>query len=263
MIDYTKKLEIAIRAAVAAGNSLSKVSELAPSLTGVKKESFRDIATQADLYAEKKTIEIIRQHDNSPILSEEVGVIGNLDEKKNYWVIDPLDGTVNYTHHIPLYATSIAYLAKGIPVVGVIYNPSQNELFYGAKGLGVFKNNNRINVIDRKPEDALFAMAFSGKKHDAKNRIKEFKDFREVNDNTMGCLRTGSAALNLAYLAEGRLGGCLGKFNKIWDVSAGFVIAELAGAKVEYKRDRKEKFLVSYTAVVPESETFLKKIANC
>lgn len=76
----------------------------------------------------------------------------------------------------------------------------------------------------------------------------------------MGCLRTGSAALNLAYLAEGRLGGCVGRFNKIWDVAAGFVLAELAGAKVDYKVDKDEKFLLNYTAVVPQSESFLKNI---
>jgi myo-inositol-1(or 4)-monophosphatase len=262
MNNYTKKLEIAIRAAVAAGNNLSKVADIAPSLNRVKKESFRDIATQADLFAEKETIMTIRQYDNSPILSEEVGAIGDLDGKKDFWVIDPLDGTVNYTNHIPLYATSIAYLAKGIPVVGVIYNPSQNELFYGARGIGVFKNNTRISINDRLPENSLFAMAFSGKKHDTKNRNREFKVFKDVNDKTMGCLRTGSAALNLAYLAEGRLGGCLGKFNKIWDVSAGFIIAELAGASIDFKIDSKEKFLVSYTAAVPLSENFLKKIAN-
>lgn len=260
MNDYTQKLEIAIHAAVAAGNILNNHVGDAFHLTRVRKESFRDIATEADMYAEKKIIEMIQQKDNSPIVSEEAGVVGDLDEKRGYWVVDPLDGTVNYAHRMPFYAVSIAYMEDGVPVVGAIYNPTLNELFYGAKGLGVYKNHNKISVIDRKPEDSLFAISFSGKKYDNEVRPQEFANFREINDKTMGCLRTGSAALNLAYLAEGRLGGCVGRFNKIWDVAAGFIIAELAGAKVDYQADKKEKFLLSYTAVVPQSESFLKKI---
>lgn len=260
MNDYIQKLEIAIRAAVAAGNILHKHTGDTLHLTRVRKESFRDIATEADLYAEKKIIEMIQEYDNSPIVSEESGIIGVLDEKKGYWMVDPLDGTVNYAHNIPLYAVSVAYMVNGVPVVGVIYNPALNELFYGGKGLGVYKNHNKINIQNRKHEDALFAVSFSGKEYDGEMRMQEFVVFKEINDKTMGCLRTGSAALNLAYLAEGRFGGCVGRFNKIWDVAAGFIIAELAGAKVEYHMNDKEKFLLSYTAVVPESESFLKKI---
>lgn len=243
-----------------AGNSLQPDTRDQSSFIRFKKESFRDVATQADLSAEKMIIDIIRQRDKSPILSEEAGIIGNLNRKGDYWAIDPIDGTVNFIQHIPMFATSVAYIKNGIPVVGAIYNPSQNELFYGAKGIGVYKNNNKISVIDRKPEDALFAVAFSGKKHDSKSRTREFENFKEINDKSMGCLRTGSAALNLAYLAEGRFGGCVGKFNKIWDVAAGLVIAELAGAKIERQFKKNEKNMVSYTASVPLSESFLKNI---
>ncbi|MBI3634339.1 MAG: inositol monophosphatase [Candidatus Yonathbacteria bacterium] len=260
MDDYTQKLEVAIRAAVAAGNILHKHAGDAFHLTRIRKESFRDVVTEADTYAEKKIIEMIRQYDNSPIVSEEAGVVGELDEEKSYWVVDPLDGTVNYAHHMPFYAVSIAYMEQGVPVVGVIYNPALNELFYGAKGLGVYKNHNKIATIDRKPEDALFAVSFSGKKYDSDARLLEFVKFKEINDKTMGCLRTGSAALNLAYLAEGRLGGCVGRFNKIWDVAAGFIIAELAGAKVNHRVDKNDRFLLSYTATVPQSEGLLKEI---
>src|SRR3989344_6613524 len=179
MDNYTKKLEIAIRAAVAAGNILHKQTGDTFYLTRVKKESFRDIATEADIYAEKKIIEIIKQDDDSPIVSEESGIYGNLDEKKNFWVVDPLDGTVNYTHNFPLYAVSVAYLEQGVPVVGVIYNPFLNELFYGAKELGVYKNHNKISIIDRTPSDALFAVSFSGKKYDDA-RLQEFINFKEI-----------------------------------------------------------------------------------
>lgn len=259
MNNYTQILETAIRAAVLAGNRIQNTGN-AWGLNRKRKESFRDITTQADTYAEAIIISEIQKKSRSPILSEESGIIGKLGKNKNYWVVDPLDGTVNYSHNIPLYATSIAYLVNNIPAVGVIYNPSQNELFYGAEGIGVYKNHNNINIIDRKPEESLFSIAFSGKKHVNNNRVKEFINFQKINDLTMGCLRTGSAALNLAYLAEGRFGGCIGKYNKIWDVSAGLVIAKLAGAIINYRYKKGDKSFVSYSAVVPKSESFIRSI---
>ena len=259
MNDYKQKLEISIRAAVSAGNILKKHSEDTLHLTRVKKESFRDITTEADIYAEENIVKILREADQSPIISEEAGIIGVLDEKKGYWVVDPLDGTVNYANHIPFCAVSIAYMENMVPVVGVIYNPFTNELFYGARGLGVYKNHRRISIVDRSPEEALFAVTFSGKKHDT-DRDKEFKVFSEVNDRTMGCLRTGAAALNLAYVAEGRMGGCFGRLSRIWDIAAGILLAELAGAVVTLEVDKKDHSLATYSVLVPKSQHFLEDI---
>jgi len=257
-----ERLEIAIRAAVDAGNSLLDYFSDKVKLSGTQKESLRDIVTDADIRAEKIVLKVIQDSDDSPILSEETGVVGQLHQKGSYWVVDPLDGTVNFTHGLPFYATSVAYLENGVPKIGVVYNPSQNELFYAARGVGAYKNQKRIEIHDRSHEHSLFAIAFSGKKNGGIERMKEFEMFQKINDNSMGCLRTGSAALNLAYLAEGRFGGCVGNYNKIWDVAAGFVLAEVAGATVKTNYSSHESNKVSYVVAAPSSVDFLERVVN-
>ena len=256
--DRQEKLEIAISAAVAAGNILLERSD---DLLRKQhsKESLRDTATEIDLYAEKKIIEILKD-TKYPILAEESGVIGKINNSKKdkYWVVDPLDGTVNYINHIPFYAVSIAFIEDGFPSVGVVYNPLLNELFYGAKGFGVYKNNKKIITKDKNPEESLFTAAFSGKKYNS-DRKKEYISFGVINDNSMGCLRSGSAAMNLAYVAEGKFGGAFGKLNKIWDVAAGILLAKEAGAKVCYEIVDEKENLVNYITSTPSSMDFIKK----
>jgi len=249
-------LEIAISAAVAAGNFLLKHSN--DFIKESSKESLRDIVTEVDKYAEKKIIEILKNNSSSSILTEESGRIPGKN-RKSYWIVDALDGTVNYVNHVPLYAISIAFIEDSFPNVGVVYNPVSNDLYYGAEGIGIYKNHAKIKVRDRKPEECLFAVAFSGKKYESTTRSKEFLMFEKVNDSTRGCLRTGSAAMNLSYLSEGRLGGCWGKANKTWDVAAGLLLAKLSGAIVEYRYVDKEKNLVSYIATVPSAWSFIKE----
>ena len=137
--------------------------------------------------------------------------------------------------------------------MGVIFNPYSNELYYGSDGLGVFKNQKPLKIMDRIPEECLFSMAFSGKNYEATKRVDEFLLFGKINDSSRGCLRTGSAAMNLAYLAEGKFGGCLGKANKIWDVAAGLLLAKLAGSNLQFKEVDKEKHLVNYIATIPKA----------
>lgn len=250
-------LEIALPAAVAAGNLLLEHSNDFMKVSS--KESLRDIVTEVDRYAEKKIIEILKDYNpSSAILTEESGRILGKNEK-NYWIIDALDGTVNYVNHIPFYAVSIAFIEDNSPTVGVVYNPVASDLYYGIEGIGVYKNHTKIKSRDRIAEECLFAVAFSGKKYDPVTRNEEFLMFEKVNDSTRGCLRTGSAAMNLSYLAEGRLGGCWGKANKTWDVVAGILLAELSGAIVEYRYVNKEKNLVSYIGGVPSAWNFMKK----
>lgn len=250
-------LEVAMSAAVAAGNLLLEHSN--DFLKASPKESLRDIVTEVDKYAEKKIIEILKDYNsNSTILTEESGRISGKNEK-NYWIIDALDGTVNYVNHIPFYAVSIAFIEGNSPTVGVVYNPMSSDLYYGAKGIGIYKNQTKIKSRDRIAEECLFAVAFSGKKYEPATRNEEFLTFEKVNDSTRGCLRTGSAAMNLSYLAEGKLGGCWGKANKIWDVAAGILLSKLSGAIVEYRYVSKEKNLVNYIATVPSAWNFIKE----
>jgi len=259
MKEKEQLLEVAMSAAVKAGNFLLEHSE--DFLKVSQKESLRDIVTEIEKCAEKEIIKILKDYSPCyPILTEESGIIsGKKSKKKNYWIVDPLDGTVNYVNRIPFYAVSIAFVEKESPLVGVVYSPPLNSLYYGARGIGVYKNHTKIKVKDQKPPECLFAVTFSGKKYNSAARKEEFIMFEKVNDSTRGCLRTGSAAMNLSYLAEGKLGGCWGKMNKIWDIAAGLLLAELAGATIEYKVGNTEKNLVSYIATVPSAWNFIKK----
>ncbi len=253
-----KILETAIKAAVSAGNLL--VEHFNDLLTVSVKESLRDIVTEVDMIAENRIVDILFDFDkNLPVIAEERGDSGGVD-RDEYWVVDALDGTVNYVNRIPHFAVSVAFVKKDKPLVGVIYNPTDNNLYYGAEGIGVFKNQRKISVKDKAPGECLFAMAFSGKNYDPERRPEEFLLFGEINDSSRGCLRTGSAAMNLALLAEGKLGGCVGKANKWWDVAAGLVIARLAGARLQYAPVDSNEYLVSYLAAVPAAwEYGLKK----
>lgn len=264
-MSFSRYLEASMRAAVSAGrvlmDSYAEVREVS------QKESLRDIVTDADRAAEKKVISILREFDSKiPILAEEQGRIETISTQpsKGLWIVDALDGTVNYANQIPFFCVSIAYLEDGIARAGSIFNPMANDLYYAAQGIGVFKNQSNINVTDRRPEESLFSVAFSGKAFEPARRPAEFLALGAVNDATRGCLRTGSAAMNLAYLAEGKLGGCWGKANKLCDVSAGLLMAKLAGAQIRtHEFSNETGQLVSYLATTPSCWSFMvEKLKN-
>jgi myo-inositol-1(or 4)-monophosphatase len=149
------------------------------------------------------------------------------------WVLDPLDGTVNYVFGIPLAATSLAMIENGRLVAGAVYNPFLNELYYAARGFGAYLNERRLRVHPVSYDEGLHAVAFSNRGESTTAREREFTLFRTVNDETRGCLRTGSAAMNLCYVAAGRLSGAWGIQGKAWDLAAGLLIAEEAGAAID------------------------------
>lgn len=258
MINRHKVLEISLNAAVKAGRIIKEHTN--DIITRVTKESLRDVTTELDKYVETEIIKILKEFDPEiSIITEETGQIEGKN-KKYKWVVDPLDGTVNFISGIPFYGTSIAFMENSEFTVGVFYNPKLEELFFGCKDSKVYMNHKRIHIKDNSPEKSLFAITFSGKKYDPISRKQEFEIFGKLNDKSMGCLRTGSAAVNLAYLAEGRFGGCFGKANKLWDVGAGLLLAERAGAKVWFEQINDQ--LVNYIAAVPSSWSFLSKYAR-
>jgi myo-inositol-1(or 4)-monophosphatase len=249
MIDLKIVLEQALQAVVEGGKIINKHTDDITSR--IIKESYRDVATELDGYIEAEIVKRLKDYNvEIPIIAEESGLIAGVDRKYK-WVIDPLDGTVNFISGIPLYGTSIAFMENNKFLVGVFYNPKLEELYYGCRDVGVFKNHKHIQIKDNSPEKSLFAATFSGKNYDPETRGREFELFGKINDMTMGCLRTGSAAVNLAYLAEGRFGGCFGKANKLWDVGAGLLLAEMAGAKIWYEQI--DDNLVNYIAAAPGS----------
>jgi len=251
-----KYLEVAITAAMKAGKCL--MDQYHEGSSFFNKESFRDIASPVDIAAEQEVFSVLREFNvDIPILSEEHGLLGGEINESGYWVVDALDGTVNYLHQIPFFSVSIAYVRNGEPTVGVVYAPLVDDIYYAAEGVGAFKNQHKISVLDQSPSQSLFSMSFSGKNQDPKGRENEFLLFGHVNDLSQGCLRTGSAALNLAYLAEGRFNGCWGKANKDWDIVAGLVIAKLAGATTIRYRSILGQNLSHYVAATPKNFEWL------
>jgi myo-inositol-1(or 4)-monophosphatase len=224
-------MEVAISAAMGAGREL--LDRYGEQFTTLSKESVRDIVSDADIAAENTAIEIVRSHyPNARILSEEKGQTGD-SQADDYWIIDALDGSVNYVHQVPLFSVSIAYFREGEVQASSIYVPLADDIYYAAKGLGAFKNKHGLRIQDLPLSQSLFAASFSGKNFDPDRRDQEFLAFGRINDASCGCLRTGSAALNLAFLAEGKLNGCWGKANKHWDIAAGLLLAQEAGAQVQ------------------------------
>ena len=175
-----------------------------------------DFVTNSDKKAEKIIIEELTKSRNKfSILSEEIGEIKNLD-KDNYWIIDPIDGTTNFLHGIPHFAISIALKTKGEIVSGLIFDPIKNEMFYAEKNNGAYFNNQRIRVSKKKNlNECLFATG-------GKNNT-------EFNLNVR---KSGSAALDMAYVGAGRYDGYFQKNLNIWDIAAGIIIVEEAGGKI-------------------------------
>ena len=179
----------------------------------VSKKGPNDFVTNSDLKTEKIIIdELKKAKPNYSILSEEKGIENNKDEN-NTWIIDPIDGTINYLHGIPHFAISIALKSYDQIIAGLIYDPIKDEMFYAEKNNGAYFNNQRIKVSKKnKIEDCLFV---------AGSKINY--------DNELLIRNSGCAALDMAYVASGRYDGYFQKNINLWDIAAGIIIVEEAG----------------------------------
>ena len=179
-----------------------------------------DFVSNADTKAEKIIInELENSKRNYSIISEENGIKIKKD-KKNIWIIDPIDGTTNFLHGVPHFAISIALQSNDEIVSGVIYDPIKDEMFYAEKNSGAYFNNKRIRVSKKKKIDScLFA---TGGIDSEKNKTK----------NKINIRKSGSAALDMAYVASGRFDGYFQKNLHIWDIAAGIVMVKEAGGQV-------------------------------
>ena len=179
----------------------------------VSKKGPKDFVTNSDLKTEKIIIdELKKAKPNYSILSEEKGIENNKDEN-NTWIIDPIDGTINYLHGIPHFAISIALKSYDQIIAGLIYDPIKDEMFYAEKNNGAYFNNQRIKVSKKnKIEDCLFV---------AGSKINY--------DNELLIRNSGCAALDMAYVASGRYDGYFQKNINLWDIAAGIIIVEEAG----------------------------------
>ncbi len=227
---YSALMKVMVDAARKAGRSLSRdfgeVQNLQVSLKGPG-----DYVSQADRKAEEILYnELSRARPGYSFLMEERGPVEG-DDGQHRWLIDPLDGTTNFLHGIPIFSISIALERQGQLVAGVVYNPAMDELFTAERGGGAFLNDRRLRVAARsKLTDAVVG---TGVPHLGRpNHGKFLIELRNVMGEVAGVRRLGSVALDLAYVAAGRFDGFWERGLKPWDMAAGLLLITEAGGKV-------------------------------
>ncbi len=224
-------LNIAIRAARAAGNVIQRNMDRIHDMP-VNSKGQNDFVTEVDRKAEAVIIQTISDsYPDHGFLAEESGASGGKNPDAYRWIIDPLDGTTNFLHGFPQYAVSIALEHKGVLQQAVVFDPFKNELFTASRGSGAYMNDHRIRVSSRKKlTGALIGTGFPFKEQ---KRLELYLDtFRDLFPMTSGIRRAGSAALDLAYVACGRLDGFWEFGLHPWDIAAGVLLIQEAGGAV-------------------------------
>jgi myo-inositol-1(or 4)-monophosphatase len=222
-------LNTAVKAARKAGSIIARASFDLDKLT-VRRKRQNDFVSEVDHAAEEAIIEVLHEaYPSHGILAEESG---RRDAKSDYvWVIDPLDGTTNFLHGFPQYCVSIGLLHRGTPQQAVIFDPNRNELFTSTRGSGAYLNDRRIRVsrID-KLQDALMGTGFPFR--DVADLDAYLRMFKQVTLSTSGIRRPGAAALDLAWVAAGRIDGFWEMGLSPWDMAAGALLVREAGGLV-------------------------------
>ncbi len=197
----------------------------------IEKKQVADFVTRVDRESENRIIEIIKgAFPEHRILAEETG--GQSQGDGYLWIIDPLDGTTNYIHSYPMFAISIALQFNGDIIVGVVYDPLRDEMFWAEKGRGAFLHETPLSIAERsvQMQSALIATGFPFR---AKHLIDDYLElFKEIFSSCSDLRRAGSAALDLAYVAAGRCDGFFEIGLSPWDVAAGSLLVEEAGGVV-------------------------------
>jgi myo-inositol-1(or 4)-monophosphatase len=222
-------LDIATEAAQAGGAELLNFFGKLEDIT--EKGRPGDLITEADRASEEAVLRVLHRHlPDHAILAEESGAQG--DQSAEFlWAIDPLDGTTNYAHQYPFFAVSIALLIHGVPQVGVVFNPLMQELFRAARGLGATRNRHSIRVSQTRT--LATSMLVTGFAYDRRETSdNNYAEFCHLTHLTQGVRRGGSASVDLAYVACGKLDGYWERGLSPWDIAAGVVLVEEAGGKV-------------------------------
>ena len=223
-------LKVMIDAARKAGRTLARdfgeVSELQ-----VSKKGAADFVSAADLKAEQTLFELLNKaRPGYSFLGEERGLIEGTD-KTHRWIVDPLDGTTNFLHAIPHFAINIALERDGQVVAGVTYNPANADMFWTERGRGAFVNDKRLRVAARtRLDESVIGTGIPFMGHGQHARF--LKELHQISQRVAGVRRFGAAALDLAWVAAGRLDGFWERDLKPWDVAAGVLMVTEAGGRV-------------------------------
>jgi len=224
-------LNIAVKAARAAGAIINRAA-LDLDLLQVGSKGPNDFVTEVDRAAETAIIDILLEaYPEHGILAEESGRERGNRRSEFVWIIDPLDGTTNFVHGLPIYAVSIALEHRGQVQQAVVYDPARNDLFYASRGRGAFLNDRRLRVSKRtRLADALVGTGFPFRKGD--NFKRYLKMFEEVMQHCAGVRRPGAAALDLCYVAAGWYDGFFETGLSPWDIAAGSLMVTEAGGLI-------------------------------
>ncbi len=209
----------------------------------VSRKGQGDFVTNADLRTETLLREELEKaRPGYGFLLEESGAIEGSD-KTHRWIIDPIDGTNNFLHGVPFFCISIALEREGTLVAGVIYNPISDELFTAERGQGAFLHNRRLRVSGRtRLDEALIECATSVTREDAQKQAAHFTQVQNITPHIGGLRSMGSAALELAYVAAGRLDAMWARNLSAWDIAGGIVLIREAGGMVSDFSNRDKMF---------------------
>lgn len=236
MIDLNKALDNARKWAKAAGDF--QIEMLNKNISCSSKSTETDLVTEVDMKCEEILIKYIKEnYPEHNIITEETGLIG---ENSDFtWILDPLDGTVNYYYNYPIFAVSIGLHYKGNPIIGVVFVPRLDEEYYAVKDKGAFLNNNKIQVSNKTQlKELLVGTGFPYDKGiDINNNNTAI--FKNILPNIMGIRRSGSAAFDLCQIACGRLSGFWELKLKLWDFAAAELIIKEAGGYIYINKQEK------------------------
>jgi myo-inositol-1(or 4)-monophosphatase len=258
----TALLNVMVQAVLKAGRSLARdfgeVENLQVSLKGPG-----EFVSAADKRAEQILVnELTKARPSFGFLTEETGTIAGSDNS-NRWIIDPLDGTTNFLHGIPIFAISVGLEREGEIVAGVVFNPVMNELFVAEKGGGAFLNDRRLRVAAR--SELADAVVATGVPHLGRGNHSAFlQELRTMMREVIGIRRCGAAAIDLAWVAAGRFDGFWEQGLLPWDMAAGIILIREAGGLVA-DQDGGDRILDSGTIVagnVPIQRKLLETLAR-
>ena len=224
-------INVAVKAARAAGSIINRAA-LDVEAVRISQKQVNDFVTEVDHAAEKIIIEtLLAAYPGHAIWAEESGREHGAQDSDFVWIIDPLDGTTNFIHGLPVYCVSIALAVKGKVEQAVVYDPTRNDLFTATKGRGAFLNDRRLRVSKRvRLQDCLISTGFPFRPGDDFNAY--LRMMGDVMQKTAGLRRPGAAALDLAYVAAGYTDGFFETGLQPWDVAAGSLLVTEAGGLV-------------------------------